>query len=341
MFYSRDEMDLVNIVGFVWKWKRWIAAGATSGLLLAAALVAFVHLDSSADPQFVHWSATASFPKNLTQSEIDSASIALGNFIENSIGNAAVVQSLVEASSQASNLSGDWLSCFGSEHCLLQKISMNGTTVVIVANHPKNLKEEEVQRHLLIVLKKFVSKYNEQYANKQGTRDRELSKVQSRIAQLRNKGLELFAQHSMLSSDSKNSIMGAVTSQLLGEKTSDVFTFLLGSVPDSNPQKILLTAEYEKLQATRETLIQKTKAVAKALGVEKIVHLPEFAGINNFQLLPSERTGLSNVVATKPLPIIVLGLLIGGFFGTLLAFGFAFWKRNCDRIYRIAGRASN
>jgi hypothetical protein len=330
---NRDELDLVNIVGFIWKCKSWIAAGSLTGLVMAGALVAFGKLNSSVDSDSISWTAKISFPQDLPQSEFDLASLTLSKFIESPAGKATLLQSFAEAGGGLNRLP-----CLVGDNCFLQSIRESGSSVAIFVNQPKALNEDEVRKHLLLVLNKLVRKFNAEYANPQFMRKQELLAIQNRLAQLRNRGIELFAQFSALSRDTKNSVLSAVSRQLMEEKSSDTFAFLLGSVPDSDPQKAVLITEYNRLQAASEILVQKMKNLSTAFGVNSIVAIPELTEIQSVQVLPSQGSGFGRAVATKPLSIIVLGFMVGTVLGTLVALCLSFWSRNRDRIRRIAGK---
>jgi hypothetical protein len=330
--YKRDELDLVNIVGFLWKWKSWIASGSLFGLVVASSIVALGKLNSGIGSDSIRWTAKVSFPQNLSQAEHDTASLTLTHFIANPAGNAALLQSFSEAGDELAHLS-----CFVGDNCLLQSAQESGASIAIFVNQPKALKEDEVRKQLLMVLNSLVGKFNAEYASPQLIRKNELLVIQNRIAHLRNRGLELFAKFSVLSSDSKNSILSAIPTQLVGEKSADMFTFLLGNVPDSNAEKAALIAEYDRLQSARDILAQKIRAVSKSLGLEIIAPLPKLSEIHSVQVLSPQSSSSDRVFANRTLAIIIFGFLAGTMLGTLVAFGLSFWNRNRDRIRQIVG----
>jgi hypothetical protein len=328
-----DEIDLLDVIGFFWRFRRIIVSGVVLGFLGSVALwVAKQPAKSTVSANIVWW---AQLSPDENGAGLASAPQQLKNFLRTPYGARAFYKGFARGVKNKSLPIEDWAIKQQGDGGLVKDIESTGRTLSIVVESAGYLTEEEIRQALPIAINSAVAAFNDKFAEVQAKITEDNLELQMQMGAIKIKALQLFDLNLNISAASEKTITEAIVRELTRNSGPDTITFLLSAIPDDNVLKRELLSEYKKQFQANEALQAQLRVLTKTLGVESVVPLTTFGTVTE---LVQGQTMENTAPAPHLQPLlmmIVLGVIIGGFISSIMALALSFWKRNREQLQKL------
>jgi hypothetical protein len=334
-----DEIDLIDIIGFVWRWRKSIIGSALAGMALGAGIWAFKHQSVGA-PAAVggQWTAVVTPATDDFQNGIIVANLT--TFLKTEVGARTLFEnpSILGAElnePQIQRLTSQQQSGSG----VLQAIETHGNQLAVTLDCAAGCNSELMAKAVPAAINRTIAAFNLTFVDPYEKAQEEISRRQLDLALVKTQALRLFSRYGGLSRDFNQYVVTGLGGILATDKTGDVVMFLLGPVPGNEPMRKKLIETQAQAQVAYTAAEDRLKVIKAAAGVETLTQLPTLPGTAELHkaptaALPSSGKGLNNIVVA-----IILGGLLGGMGGIFLAAIRAFFATNAARLRAvISGR---
>lgn len=334
-----DEIDLIDIIGFVWRWRKSIIGSALAGMALGAGIWAFKHQSVGA-PAAVggQWTAMVTPATDGFQNALIVSNLT--TFLKTDVGARPLFEnpSILGAElneAQIQRLTSQQQSGGG----VLKAIETHGNQLAVTLDCAAGCNSEQMAKAVPAAINRTIAAFNLKFADPYEKAQEEISRRQLDLGLVKTQALRLFSRYGGLSRDFNQYVVTGLGGILATDKTGDVVMFLLGPVPETEPLRKKLIETQSKAQVAYVAAQDQVKLIKTASGVETLMHLPslgETAELRQAQAsaLPTTGKGLNNIFVA-----IILGGLLGGMGGIFLAAIRAFFATNAARLRAvISGR---
>ncbi len=336
-----DEIDLIDIIGFMWRWRKTIVTCTLSGMALGGAIWAVKHRPVGApDAVAGQWTAVLTPANEGFQATLIATNLT--NFLKTEPGAQALFEnpSIIGATlsdSQQKRLASQQQSGSGA----LRSIDVLGTQLVVNLDCSAGCEAGALEVSVPTALNRAITAFNLKYAEPYEKAQEEVALRQLELGSIKTQALKLYNRHSGLSRDYSEFIVTGLGAALAADKTGDLVTFLLGPVPPTEPLRRKLIDQQSEAQVAFVAAQDQLKLVKTGSGVETLTKLSLLS--NSAQLkqassvpLPVSGKGLNNVLVA-----VVLGTILGGMAGVFVAAIRAFFRSNAVRLKAVLATGSD
>jgi hypothetical protein len=329
------EMDLIEIVGFLWHSRFFVFGGAVLGVLGAASIwVANRSQEDLSAGTNIIWNAKLA-AANGNDADLLTIPAQLSSFLKTRMGSSAFYEGLAKTIKLDENTLNDLSTKQQTGDGLVKSLGIDNSQLSINIESNGILAEEEVRKALPLALNTTIDIFNNNLASMHGNLLEEGLEIQLKMSEIKIKSFQLFDRYVEFSPPVEKTIVESMIKELANNSSPDAITFLLAAVPNSAIQKSHLVAEYKKLHQANEALISQSKALAKSIGVEYVTPLATLGPVSELTTVSSSALRFSNSLWPKLPVLLILGSLLGGLVGTFLALLRSFWKNNRQRLKAV------
>ncbi|MBM4253245.1 MAG: hypothetical protein FJ146_14845 [Deltaproteobacteria bacterium] len=337
-----DEIDLIDIIGFMWRWRKTIVSCTLTGLALGGGIWAVKHRPVGApDAVAGQWTAVVSPATEGFQTALIATNLTA--FLKTEAGAQALFEnpSIIGATlneGQQKRLASQQQSGSGA----LRGIEVKGTQLLISLDCSAGCEAAALEKSVPIALNRAIAAFNLKYAEPYEKAQEEVALRQLELGSIKTQALKLYNKHSGLGRDYSEFVITGLGAALATDKTGDVVTFLLGPVPATEPLRIKLINQQSEAQVAYAAAQEQLKLVKTGSGVETLTRLPLLSTGSELKQasalpLPVSGKGLNNVFVA-----VVLGTILGGMAGIFVAAIRAFFRSNAARLRSVlAGAGTN
>ena len=324
-----SELDLVDIIGFTWRWRRCLMVSLLAGGAIGVIVVNALPVPLQSRKYGINFSVPSDDPTVL-----QALPVALTAILNTPEGSRQFYQSLPELHAGLRLTVDSWIAAQQAGEGLIRGFEPGVNRITAMVEIERSINNIEFQGHLLKTLNDLIRTFNSRYV--EGVQRLEQEQIESSVAVARLKAdaLHMFDQYSMLSPDMKR----VVASDLIDGEHSQVsiegLVFFLGSVnePDAANAKAQLFERYQALLARQKRGRQEISARKRAIGLDIMVRLPLFDGVSAekgsaLRGLEPKSGGVLRLVLT-----LLMGMIAGGFVGVIVASSIDFLRHNKNRI---------
>lgn len=332
---ARDEVDLIDIVAFFWRFRALIGVMIVFGVFSATALWFVKRPPASAQQRAAgYWTAHLS---SLQDDQLGIAALpevvgTLNSFLKTPAGAHAFYEGVMRTYGRDLPIK-EWIAQDTSGHGMLKNLEVNASSVILTFRNRGLWTEDEMLEIIPAGINNAIQSFNKSFAEAQSGLFENIVDVQLKMASVKMRALQLFDQYGSLSSSTQGAVQRKLVEQLVNSNKPEVIIFMLAGIPDTIPQKKEVIFEYRKHYFAHEALEKQSRSLAKKLGVDSIFPLPHLGSVTELNSLgdlsASDRSDL-----LKSLPVfLAIGLVLGGVAGVVLALIYNFWASNRQRIH--------
>jgi hypothetical protein len=330
-----DEIDLIDIIGFVWRWRKTIVAFTLGGLAIGGGIWAVKHRPIGApDAVAGQWTAVVSPAGEGFQNALLATN--LSTFLKTEVG----AQSLFDNPSvlgaelndgESRRLASQQQAGSGA----IRGIEVRGSQLAVSLDCAAGCEAAQLPVAVPAALNRAIAAFNMKYAEPFEKAQEEIAMRQLEIGSIKSAALRLYVKSSGLTKEYSQYVITGLGSFLANDKTGDVITFLLGPVPESEPLRKTLLEQQARAQVAYVASQDQLKLVKAASGVETLAKLPLLnttAELKQTSTTPASVSGkgLNNVFVA-----LVLGTILGGMAGIFVAAIRAFFAANAARLKAV------
>ncbi len=335
-----DEIDLIDIIGFIWRWRKTILSCTLAGTALGGSIWAIKHRRVGApDAVAGQWTAvvnpaTEGFQTTLMVSN-------LTTFLKTDAGAQALFEnpSIIGATldeSQQRRLASQQQAGSGA----LRSLEVKGSQLLVSLDCAAGCEADALAASIPAALNRAIAAFNLKYAEPYEKAQEEVALRQLELGSIKTQALKLYGKHAGLGKEYSQFIITGLGAALASDKTGDVVTFLLGPVPSTEPLRRKLIDEQSQAQIAFTAAQDQLKLVKTASGVETLTLLPMLSTSIELKQassspLPVSGKGLNNVFVA-----VVLGTILGGMAGIFIAAIRAFFRSNKSRLQAVLSAGS-
>lgn len=311
--YEDDELNLLDVLRFIWKWRTIILSSSIVGSLLGYGSIYYRIKTQKASTNNLIWTAVYSLESNGDKENLLGAPAILDQFLKTNAG-ARIFVGALNKQLDSPRINADvWSAKQEGGSGLLSSIEVINQTLVVEFNPSGQVNETEIKNLLGKSINLTIDEFNARYGRPSEQLRIEEFNIQIEIAKLKNRIIaEAYGQEepkkdyeskflNTPSAEGKNSI-----------KSDQFFAMLLSKLSEDSPKKDDLIKRYVNLVVYIESLQTRYRNLLRASGVDTLFPLSKVQNLLGI----TSREGPTKVSDSRPLlskPW--LGLIMGGLAG--------------------------
>ncbi|MDQ3233012.1 MAG: hypothetical protein M3Q07_14430 [Pseudobdellovibrionaceae bacterium] len=326
------EIDLIDVIGFLWKSRFFILAGVLCGMLIGGGYWMNKKVSNSELPLLPQlWNV------RLTMSGQNESQLALSTQYVNLLlksreGAKIFYRTLVEKTGK--NFPADeWAAKQSSGHGLVGVLENRGDSIFVEFQNTDGVwTEDEIKRGLPIAFNQVISEYNRAFMDDKDSLINDILDLQLKMNELKIKALRMFDSYAAISPQMQKTVVEGLMKDFTNSGNPNSLAFLLSAVPNDDAQKSSILSEYKKIYLTHQMLLSREKAIASRFGLESLAFVSEFPSDVDIK---AEAKAVSTPVKLFRQSIFVmlgLGAILGAVIGLVVALNILFWRKNYARL---------
>lgn len=327
-----DDVDLIDMIAFLWRSKTAIVGGILSGVALAGVIWTIAHLGNRPVEKAGDW--TASFQANKGEEpRMASLTLNLNSYLKTQSG----AQSFYEAIDPEKKNSVDqaeWAVKQINGQGMIKAVEFNGSAMTVALQNLGSQPIEDFKQSFPLALNAAIRSFNKNIADINNRLNQDQLNAQMQLANTKLKILKLFNKYSNPSSALQKQVVEGVVKDISNTAKPEPLIFLLATVPDSDTEKATLLREFQKISLELERLDAMRRNLSRSLGVDDLVPLTELSKPSTFA--PVTNKANVGVKIFERLPnTLIFGAAMGAILGTLYAVVSLFWRHNRRRFQTL------
>ena len=335
-----EEVDLIDLIGYLWQWRFWIAAGSLLGAGLGTGWIYYKqNISPLHGTNSTHWILTYPIQERPGNVPVEVSSAVHMAYI-NSIPGAIEFYKALNAELKDSRFAiEEWVSRQGAGSGLIDSIEANGSDLIVEINDTGLLAEAEIREAFSKGFSVSIDSFNKSFGIPGENLRKEDFTAQLKLADLKLKALQIFTTKNRFSKETQNVVLEAASKSLSESSSISAFAMLITQSSEELDEKIQLMADFRQQINQIEGIKSREKAILKEAGTESLFVL------NRVKPLKSAIPVVGKVDKNKTSGLyqkVWFGFGIGALTGlTLTILGImtaAFLRENHDRLRSILRR---
>lgn len=336
-----DELDLVDIIIFLWRWRLLIVISTLTGLTFGAVLAFYKSKVSPSLPQNGTWSLVVN---TSPRSQISPASPVSGvaqvaPLLTDQISTALRSPlATLDFSPEKPDLSSQpFQKILTSWHAKLTSSSpatppvleFKGSTVYFRIEAPSGLDGTLLSQALIKTANQTISRYNQEVVTPFQKLEAERDIALLNLSKINFDVIRLFETKSSTPSALNVEILKSLVNNSSGPIAKSGVYFLLGGIPDSIPEKKTLLKDY--LQT--DEAVARDRTISEEYKKRYPPNGPNFAPtLEQATSLTFDAAAAPPITSFNPIVYLIIGGFLGGGFSMMIALVWQFARANSTRI---------
>ncbi len=320
--YYQDEIDLVDIAAFMWKWSRLIGATMLSGALLSGSIVTYKNKVQGGVGKPATWTLSYKLEDSKSADPI-ALPQALTIAIKTPEGSAAFKEA-----AKGTPLLLDWL---GKQLALPEKshaLEVIGSDAVVSLDASWKLADNETIAKLQEAINQVIVVYNEKHASKLTSLSEEKAKLTLSQGKLLLEVVQAFEAKSPLSSLLTRELIASAITPTTNDASQGAL-ILIGALPEGLPERDKFYQTYISTQARLAEIASEQAALKKLFTLETLTleKAPLLGAVEKVD------APIVNAEGMKKLMVMLVAGALGGFIlGVMGASVAQFFRSNWGRF---------
>lgn len=324
-----NELDLVDIIVFIWRWRVLLAISILIGSMGGAGLGFYTPKRLVTSQQIGTWLVTVG-TLSADQSLTDQIPFALKSPLAASAFKAMPTDSETLPQSILTALISWHNKLLSNPSQTNPAIEIYGQKAVFRIDAPSDIDGAVLSKNIVAFANLAIDRYNDQIVRPFKNLESNLEAAQLELSKITFEVIRLFESKSTTPTVVSSEILKALVNHSSGQLAKSEIYFLLGGIPDSAPEKQTLLLAFQKAEKIADTESHLVEDYVKRFppnGPSMAPKLDPSSIIeSNFQ------DSLINDSKRNPIVYSIVGGFLGGLFATFLASIWQFAKANRARI---------
>jgi hypothetical protein len=332
------EFDLIDLIGFLWRWRRYLLAGMVLGALIGASSAYIKTLwqtNATIGPVGYRWKASYLIEKDIHDSQ-HALPTAILSFLNTPLGASTFYGEINSKLNSPLFVVSDWVIKQQNGTGFIVSMEVDKDEVVIDVESTFPISAEDIEKSLKDSLNKTIETFNGRFAQAMASLREESLALHLQIGESKIAALKHFDQNESLSPDFKKSLLEGLTRELTQKWTVDTMIMLLGtSAPED--QTAAFIQNYQNRLKKMETLRSLEQSLAKQSGIEDPSIISSLGSQKKLKLQDTENVErkIPTSFFARPWVGLVMGAALGFMLAVTIAAVFSFYSANRDRLKKV------
>jgi hypothetical protein len=335
---GEQELDLVDLIGFIWRSRVWLLCGLIIGAGLMGAGF-YLRTNDLTGPTKLELGTKwmVRYPLETSSSEPPRAPpLALSNYLKTTAAAKEFYENLNRKLGSQRFPVTEWATRQIEGNAIVVSVDLLKSDLVVEVDSAAALSDREIRDALGYSLNKSIENYNMQFGSPAEQLRKRAQEALLELGEKKLKAIQLFDKYNRFSVDLHRTLLVGFTKDLTERNSLDVMALLLSNVPQTEPDKLSLLREYQQAIKKLETIREAENVLVIKSGVKDILPIASLGTEIDVQAAePSQLNAESQPLLKRP----SVGAVLGGFIGVSIALTlrilFSFLSVHRERLRKI------
>lgn len=330
-----DEIDLIDVIGFLWKSRLIILVGVLFGMICGGGYWMNKKASNSGLPILPQlWNVRLTMIGQ-SESQLALSTQYINILLKSQDGSRIFYRTLVEKTGKTFP-ADEWAVKQSSGNGLVGVLEKRGDGISVEFQNIDGLwTEDEIKRGLPVAFNQVISEFNRSFMNDKYSLINDILDLQLKMNELKIKALRMFDSYAAISPQMQKTVVESLMKDFTNSGNPNSLAFLLSALPKDDAQKSSILSEYKQIYLVHQMLLSREKVIASRFGMESLVFVSEFPNDVDVKVETKAVSAPVKLFRQSVFVTVGLGAFLGAVIGLVVALNVAFWRKNYARLKMV------